>query len=359
LRSLATTLKHQTTYTKSLLATWSSTSHAQVTDHPKQRSPVTKSSIWISPRTTTTSAPQHSRCPRLTAAASTSLAIHYLPAEDRLQAISLFDVTESHLTSDLKTFDRALDEHCNNFMAPHETNHRIWWGGSWWPEFPPPLPLGQHTMYGKRVRPKTLPPMDWDQFFAWSRLQWVSDHKPKDRQSLSASSPARRAPIVLVITGHGTVTRPALEFGFAFVLFINKEFTVLRFCCVWDGVRVFLSKLSSSQLPGSTGQKHGRDDDNGFRLRGVWFARKAFLRVLVLVTCFWFGFDIWRFGSKLRFSRVCVQSACDQGWKTSGLFVAQSKSASFVEFWISLFAVWVNLSILTMLTCSQQVEQLR
>lgn len=71
-----------------------------------------------------------------------------------------------------------------------------------------------------------------------------------------------------------------MEFGSALVLFINKEFTILRFCCVWDGVRVYPTELSFSHPPGSTDQKHGRVVDNGFRLRGVWAAGKAFLRSL-------------------------------------------------------------------------------
>jgi hypothetical protein len=77
-----------------------------------------------------------------------------------------------------------------------------------------------------------------------------------------------------------------------------------------------------------------------------------------------FGVEIVVLARVLDFSKACIMSICfwtrcEQGWKTSGFIVAQSKSASFVEFWISLFAVWVSLSILTMLTCSQQVEQLR
>jgi hypothetical protein len=105
------------------------------------------------------------RCPRLTSASfeTRSDAIHYLPASDQLQAISLFDVAQSHLTSDIHTFSAALEEHRRNFMAPHENNHRIWWGCSFTPEFPSPLPLPPRTNYG-RVQPKVPPPMDWDQF---------------------------------------------------------------------------------------------------------------------------------------------------------------------------------------------------
>jgi hypothetical protein len=108
------------------------------------------------------------RCPRLTSASfnARSDATHYLPARDQLQAISLFDVAESHLMSDLNTFSAALERYREDFMAPHENNHRIWWGCSFTPEFPPPLPLPPRTVYGPdRVRPEVSPPMDWNQFW--------------------------------------------------------------------------------------------------------------------------------------------------------------------------------------------------
>jgi hypothetical protein len=57
-----------------------------------------------------------------------------------------------------------------------------------------------------------------------------------------------------------------------------------------------------------------------------------------------FGVDVVVLARVLDFSKACIKSicfwtGCDQGWKTSGFFVAQSKRASFVESWISLFAV--------------------
>jgi hypothetical protein len=67
------------------------------------------------------------RCPRLTFASfnTRSDVTHYLSARDKLQAISLFDVAEAHLTSDIITFSDALEDHRQNFMAPHENSHRI------------------------------------------------------------------------------------------------------------------------------------------------------------------------------------------------------------------------------------------
>jgi hypothetical protein len=108
------------------------------------------------------------RVARLTSASldARTLATYDLPTRDRLQAVALFDVAEAHLASDFRTFSAALEKHRQNFMAPHETHHRIWWGDSYRPEFAPPLPKPKRTNdYSvKQVPPKASPPMDWQQF---------------------------------------------------------------------------------------------------------------------------------------------------------------------------------------------------